>query len=486
MNELILQQIFANLSTGSLLSSCSLVNKTWNAEARTFVRTYRKCVARNNDQTTPCEFLQELDRACGQMKKSGRILPFNHLKMNFSKRCEKQSGSDDDDDEICYSNIISELKIKGLIITSSTIGFAFWDCRHHKPLRTVLKHKSTELRSLKIDITAPFGTFIKDKWRPQFHQLEEFSIQGFSRSYADSVEASRLRWLLKDTPNLKRLVSGSLNRLKYVPKKILERVHFHGRLTVILKLNTEELNLLSTIADKASGLTELIFYKPPPKPFEGKKGNRSKSLLERLLQSAQQSLKTVKTDARYPLSQISHPRLINLSNLGLVLRNKKDWNDIASIDFEHLMPQLKNVSLIIETKVDCSGVMHRSSTVRELNLTLKNCGFDLHILGVMFPNVSVLNLHLKDNWPQKRRGREQKWGRAPVREICLYWQHFEKLKITGSAECIKRNYDEEFCGLFDDEVKHLAKKNDDYLKKVHIVPRRPCLLTLPSKSLNVY
>ena len=111
-NSLTLQKIFANIRTSFLLTSCSLVNKTWNTGARKFLRTHRICAARNNSETTACEFLQELDLLCGQIKNSGRVIPFNYLKIDFSKRCcAKKSRSE----EILYSNVISELKITGPI-----------------------------------------------------------------------------------------------------------------------------------------------------------------------------------------------------------------------------------------------------------------------------------------------------------------------------------------------------------------------------------
>ena len=73
----------------------------------------------------------------------------------------------------------------------------------------------------------------------------------------------------------------------------------------------------------------------------------------------------------------------------------------------------------------------------------------------------------------------------PVTAVCGNWPGLEEFKITGPVTCLNRNYDTYFCGISAAEVALLKEQDDDYLKKVQIVPSRPCQLTLPSKSFDV-
>ena len=402
-----MQRVFATIPTRDLLSSCSLVSKIWNAEARKFVRDSRICAAKNNKETTACEFMQNLDALCGQMKQNGRFVPFNYLRINFSKQCTKEKSTGD---EILYSNVISELELTGLSVT----GSAFSDCEHHSPLHMVLKHKSKDLRTLKVDNTEPFSRFgfgSTSGWFPHFAKLEELRLEELSCSWKD---ISRFQWLLKHAPNLKRIFSRGLYCLESVSRDVLARVALHGKLETIGELNDKEVDLLSAIADRFSGLKELVFKEVGPNPFdfgedghkyfdyeppEGrveleKRRKRCKTALEKLLQAAQQSLEIMKTNGIYHLSQFSHPPLTNLSKLGLILRTWYDWNDMASMDFQRSMPSLKEVGMRIEIEVDCERLLYGSSTVRELNLDLRHDRFDLRILGVSENANVCLRMHV--------------------------------------------------------------------------------------------
>ena len=84
-NPVILRNTFKYFPTSFLLSSCSLVNKTWNRRARIFIRNNRKCVAKNPDPdreaASVCRVLQNLRGLCYQMREQGREIPYNGLKL---------------------------------------------------------------------------------------------------------------------------------------------------------------------------------------------------------------------------------------------------------------------------------------------------------------------------------------------------------------------------------------------------------------------
>ena len=126
-NPIILENIFKYFSTSSLLSACSLVNKTWNREARIFIRNHRKCTARNPDQYSPntCKLLQDLGDLCRHMRTYGREVPFNSLKVESRsqfKECPKDSGCDG----LAHRNLPREMNLKYL-----EIGCSFYDDDEH-------------------------------------------------------------------------------------------------------------------------------------------------------------------------------------------------------------------------------------------------------------------------------------------------------------------------------------------------------------------
>ena len=143
-NHLILRRIFQHLPTGFLLSSCSLVNKSWNNEARTFIRDYRKCTVGITGKTD--EFLKHLDQFCGQIADNGRIVPFNSFKSNNGYLCRLDSNYE----EFTTPNLRSQIKLFHLDIDCRS---SLTQCHVHKPLFDLLQHKINQLQSLKIEFT---------------------------------------------------------------------------------------------------------------------------------------------------------------------------------------------------------------------------------------------------------------------------------------------------------------------------------------------
>ena len=150
----VLRQIFQYIPTKILLSSSSLVNKTWNYEARAFIRDRRKCTVKNNGEVS--KFLQDLDQLCGQMKTAGRLCPFNSLKIVLPTICQSHCNPE----EVSYGNINSQMKLKHINISTWGWGDAQCNCQCHMVIFKFLQQKAMEVETLKMD-SAPL--FYKSK-----------------------------------------------------------------------------------------------------------------------------------------------------------------------------------------------------------------------------------------------------------------------------------------------------------------------------------
>ena len=78
----------------------------------------------------------------------------------------------------------------------------------------------------------------------------------------------------------------------------------------------------------------------------------------------------------------------------------------------------------------------------------------------------------------------------PLKAICKAWPRLRELKF-GDLNSLKRNFDPDlgvryYLGrsTFEQEVKTLRKMDQEYLRAMHIVPIRPCMLTMSSKSTD--
>ena len=269
------------------------------------------------------EFLKQLDQLCGQMKREGRLTPFNSLELTYPVKAPIH----DHVDEISYSNLTaSELRLK-------YIGILGWssveeDCRCHMHIVTLLKHKDHGLKSLKVDSTRLLYDFKNNNagWLPHFPQLEELDlaiVDSFGRNDAADVKRKEmLAWLLRDAPNLKRIHAGRLSVLQFVPAGILKRVTLGGQLSVRLE-RKQDLNTLVAVSDKGCGLNDIRISTPDSYcvggnvakvPVDPKARQQYDSAVEHLLQSAHQCLKTIYFGPDYPLGNLSHPPLSKLTS----------------------------------------------------------------------------------------------------------------------------------------------------------------------------
>lgn len=148
-NSLILQKVWKYFPNKFLLSSCSLVSKCWNLEARTFIRDYRKCKARGpTEEGSDCTFIQELNAICCQMAEEGRVIPFNSVRIwlhSASASCRS--------DHITSNHQISlasQLKLKFLEVAWRCPSDEVDCCLALNTVVTMLRKNADEIRTLKL------------------------------------------------------------------------------------------------------------------------------------------------------------------------------------------------------------------------------------------------------------------------------------------------------------------------------------------------
>ena len=147
--EVISRELFKYLPAKVLLMPCSLVNKFWNKEARTFIRDYRNCrigtwmlssnilgsALRDYDSDSKWEgsvpqILQEDDNICETIIEGGRGIPFNYMRLpeetygNCGNACKY--------DKIVLKNLIGGFQLKYLEIGVLQVNF---HCAYRDSLR---------------------------------------------------------------------------------------------------------------------------------------------------------------------------------------------------------------------------------------------------------------------------------------------------------------------------------------------------------------
>ena len=100
---------------------------------------------------------------------------------------------------------------------------------------------------------------------------------------------------------------------------------------------------------------------------------------------------------------------------------------------------------------------------------------DLTLLKSIFPNVLSLEIRVHQVSSDVSR------GFMPILEISQLWPCLQQLTIGGADYFQALNYDAYFCGIFEEEALMLRGMDENYLKAVHIVPVRHCILTMLGK-----
>ena len=280
-----------------------------------------------------------------------------------------------------------------------------------------------------------------------------------------------------------------------------------------IKLGKKEDNdLLRALSNHAPGLKEISIYQPEwnlRDPVEGELEDAEicqqfDAALEQFLQAYQQSLQSIEILDACSLGNLRHPPLVSVFKLTMTTWSEEQleefWEAIRYIDYDRSMPELKEVEISVRVRdpdnvdddsdnhdfnaewpatVQEGEMLYCSTSVEKMDLKMEYVEIMLRPMQKLFPNVTVLHLFLY------HCGRGD-MDALPLTEICGCWPQLVELKIKGHGNTLSWNYDAEFIGVHEEEAKLLRKRttDNDYLRQVHIVPIKPCLLTMSSKYSN--
>lgn len=491
----ILREIFAYLPTEVLLVACSLVNTLWNTEARNFIRDYRRCRIKRwvgcpkNPQHdlrschskiateyTVLESLVGYDKICEDILGNGRAVPFNYMVLPEHSCCDWDNHCRTDD--IVLRNLTGGMKFKYLEI----LGNVKVNCDCGKEIVRLLMQKCCDVKVL--IISAGFRTFENLQilgWVPTFPKLEELDISSMRLAYPPAErDKLMLRWLLHNAPHIKSVrLESEVAALGILPTEILPRVMLVGSLNIDIRTNLG-LELLRKACTAQSGLRELRLFGPTGNlrevglPIERNTVMQFNTCLEQIIHMSHKSLESIRIFHGCTLTPVSHPPLTKLTYLCLdhmIYGDHEVWKAIVGLDFGKTMPVLVKVYLAVETDYEpqYGNVVHAATTVRSLEIRFGSNVTNVWPLPALFPNISDLDCVFK--------------GRGNfVIDIFKNWRHLLDMRLTfdwvrGST----RNHDMDFCGIYEEEAEMLRHQDGVYLAKVHIVPVRPCLVTMLSK-----
>ena len=296
----------------------------------------------------------------------------------------------------------------------------------------------------------------------------------------------------------------NLDLLRIVPEEMLSHVELQDFIDICLN-KRQDIEVLGKISQIRPGLRHVRVLEPracilvdlsTAEPVDAELRQSFYLQLERILQKHHQSLGILELIGTCPLARLSHPPLSNLSKLSIskwleeTLLDKL-WEVIASIDFEQTMPKLREVEVNIKGSGNDDQVLYNvwpvansnreviyvSTSAYKLTLDLHIRQINLRPFQAVFPNISVLHLHLNGG----NHGSDGMWDFGPVEEIWECWPRLEELKVFGTNSFLNRNYDMDFCGIHEQEVEMLKRKGGKFLQSFHVVPIKPCLLTMQSK-----
>ena len=258
---------------------------------------------------------------------------------DVTSRVENCSNSDDEDSytveyrrrekQVPLRNVASNLKLRYLEIYGP-------DSNYHKPLATLLKHSSSQLRSWISSSIYPYRRLKVTEWNPRFPRLEYFSmtytcpdelfIDSWSSLQYESEEMQKgiLHWLLKDAPNLKRINLGVLDLLNIVPEELLPRVELQGAVDIHLN-RKEDLDLFPKLSYALQYLSHIRIFashenlcalveEEEEVPMNMGMVRQFDLELEQVLKNHHAHLKIIEIVGVYHLANLSFPPLTNLSS----------------------------------------------------------------------------------------------------------------------------------------------------------------------------
>ena len=298
--------------------------------------------------------------------------------------------------------------------------------------------------------------------------------------------------IISSAPNLKILNydsnHDSMEMFKVLPP---DKLHLLKKLSLRCGNTTrEEMEMIfKKLCCVAPAVEEMTVFFPVTVRFQ-ERGPIFLAVSRKLLESSQKSLERMvilifgngRQDSTL-VESVPAVRFSKMSRLTITGTQLDVCSTVRGIDFDRMFPSLKGITLAAkqnfvfrgENDVDM-GLMvperafYSSTTVAALVLNLDSYGnTSFNQLRQMFPAVTSLCVR----------------SLSPGNMIILWqvirlWPGLKEIALHGKSRGVWTNYDYQFCGTSREEMEYLWEQDSAFLTKVHIVPIRPCLSTLPS------
>ena len=436
-----------------------------------------------------CSSLLELEETL----KSMNVIPINCISINafptkVTRGCRDLRQHKDSAEGITELENITKLKVKNLHVDIvGNMGSTCYNAQQY--VAWLLCEKSQDLRILTVTRSSCYIRSLTRDKIPELPKLEHMTVGGEEYKILHQKE-NFYKNIIKSAPNLKSLDP----RHTFPCWKLLPDSTFFGIITsCCLQITTPGLKKqYLTMASASPRLWSLAVFNPHSSFYP-----TFYHVLEKWLHSSRESLTRLRFCQRIRVhtlfTRVTWPSLENLKDLEFRITQgsltSASYALLSSIQYERTFPALQKVYIDSTTKdlnnVDAAGNRNIgqknvngacvSLTVSELVLSLQFRKVSLVQFKRVFPNVVTLRLLSlrSDNLPSL-------W------QICTLWPKLNHLQLSGMAPDFWPNRDAEFCGISPEEAQALSSKNAAFLRIVQIVPVRPCITTLSSKSPHTF
>ena len=482
-NTVVLRKIFSNLPFGSL-KRCRLVNKTWNFEAGSYMRDFRRCDAKIAFTFgSPCSIAIRLQAFNEVVSRMDLVVPINSLTMRFPSfhpNCTSISGIDFS----ILEELIGKLPLKYLSIRWNNTPEP-WSCLANRFAARVFKDKLMELYKLELDsMPEELGNYFLEDWTPPIPKLTAMTV-GIQRELIQSPAMDFILKIINGAPNLKKIKWHGFDG-DFMQVFPLDKYALLDGMDLVIRSAEEERNWLQ-LDNSGPSLSNLTLTVPS---FHDRRYIRSfLRVLEMLLTSSCKTLEKLHMgNVNFPFSLINFPPLLILKNFWILsteLRQEQLINILRSVDYPRLFPGLENVSVQAGVDEDLQQEpwlyddaarleLRPLTMVQHLSVTANFDTAILQDLGELFPNARDLRATPLIAQPTSIR----------YAELWATWPHLHQIWLTEGG-VTWRNFDAEFLGIYPEEIEMLRELDDESLEKMHIVPPRPSILTLPGKIYNM-
>ena len=468
-NTVVLREIFKFLSVKDLLSA-SVVNRSWNFEARCYLRDCRDCVVKilgASDRS--CHMLRRLDRDLGNMT----IVPYNGLQVTLGTL---HQWADYKNVESVCENLFRAFVLKHLSVswTSSSPD----PCPGNQFIVKLFLHYGSTIEKLTLQNIDPSFDLDdsdvegKKLWLPKLKVLE---LDNWDNAQ-DAVQQ-----VFEISPNLKRIAGPMCPRiLRGIPDR---KYNLLDQFRVCVESISDEQVCLQ-LAENPPALRELFVDFP-----RSIQVRLLPAMLEELLLSSQTTLEKLTLDSGpfITLGQLSpsFPPLKRLKQFTLISHETTEMllHTLRTTDYANLLPSLEYVQLFVRPDLRREweptfgmqhGMPHPCKTVSTLELETDGETISLADMKNIFPNISTLRI----TW-------EGSGADIPFEDMWRLWPSLKFLDLTirRGTEALYENFDSVFCGISTEEADDLRMHKSDHLRKMHIVPIRPSLSTMLRKFI---